>query len=250
MSSSAKKFIQNRLQKHALTLERVNYIFSYIHFCYNNLLADQVKYSRQWVKNNTRDKFENFVKKRLVHDYLKKYKKKYPLKSAIEEIMFECEPEMPYIQHDAVSGKSIEANDRIDIKVNRIGLQHIWKNVDEQNIYLAIECKILSKLADNAQYLTDIQKFCDREHYQFRLPIEGMLAFKGNKNIKSSEFADDLNKRLTASQTVTTKEPLKESGIPSFQKNYYHSRQLRNFGNKPLFSVCHLYLDYSDVMTA
>ncbi len=252
MSSPAKKFIQKRNQHLALTLERVNYIFSYIHFCHNVMVADQVKYSRQWVKDNTsdKDKFENFLKKKLVHDYLKKHKKKFPPKSAIEDILFECEPEMPYQYYDPVAQKNKEANDRIDIKVNRIGLQNIWKNIDDQDIYLAVECKILSKLADNAQYLTDIQKFCDREHQHFRLPIEGMLAFKESKNIRTSEFAGDLNKRLTTSQTITTKQFLTGSEISSFQDSYYYSRQLRNFGNKNEFSVCHLYLDYSDVMSA
>lgn len=250
MSSPAKKFVQKRNQKFALTLGKVNYIFSYIYFCYDTLISSQIKYSRLFVKNETTDKFENFLKKKLVHDYLKKLKRNFPPKSSIEEILFECEPEMPYQYYDPLLQKNIEANDRIDIKVNRIGLQHVWKNIEDQDIYLAIECKILSKLSDNVQYLGDIKKFCDREHLQYRLPIEGMLAFKENTNIGAYEFVEDLNNKLKSSQTVTTKQLLTQSRIAAFKKNYFNSIQLRNFGNKKEFSICHLYLDYTNVITA
>jgi hypothetical protein len=250
MSSPAKKFIQKRQQQFALTQERVNFIFSYIHFCYYALLLSEVKYSRKWVKENTTDKYENYLKKKLVHDYLKKYKSIYPIKSKLEELIFECEPEMPYSYYNSGLKKKIEANDRIDIKVNRIGLQEIWKNIEDQDIYLAIECKILAKLSDNAQYLNDIQKFCDREHEHFRLPIEGMLAFIETKKIAIPEFVADVNNRLKKSKTISTKQFLSPILSNSFSDNYFNSWQLRNFNKALKFSICHLYLGYSEIIEA
>lgn len=248
MRSPAKKFIQSRRQKFALTLQRVNYIFSYINFCYETLLTDKIQYSRKWVSDNTKDKFENFLKKKLVHDYLKKYKGKFPSASGLEEILFECEPEMPYYYYDSQKQTQVEANDRIDIKVNRIGLQHVWKNVEDQDIYLAIECKILSKLSDNSHYLADIQKFCNRQHIHYRLPIEGMIAFAESQKPTISDLTNDLNKRLENSQTIITRQPLIKTEIAEFKDSYYNSRQLRNYGIKNEFSICHLYLDYSGII--
>lgn len=250
MSSPARKFIEKRQQQFALTQERINFIFSYIYYCYNKLLTEQVTYSRKWVKENTTDKYENYLKKKLVHDYLKKNKKAYSSKSKLEDIIFECEPEMPYTYYNADLDKTIEANDRIDIKVNRMGLQEIWKNAEEQDIYLAIECKILSKLSDNKQYQTDIQKFCDRQHEHFRLPIEGMLAFIETKKINVPEFVADLNQRLKQCDSILTKQLLTLEASEPFDDNYYRSIQVRNFNKGLQFSICHLYLGYSQIILA
>lgn len=157
---------------------------------------------------------------------------------------------MPYTFYDTDLNRKIEANDRIDIKVNRIGLQEIWRNVEDQDIYFAIECKILSKLADNAQYLNDIEKFCIREYTHFRLPIEGMLAFIESKKIDIPEFVADINARLKKSKTISTKQFLSLEASASFNDNYYRSLQIRSFNKTLAFSICHLYLGYSEIINA
>jgi hypothetical protein len=250
MSSGAKKFVAGRLTSLALTHQRVNSILGYIAYCHDQQMNEGHWYSRGWVKENSSDKFENFLKKRLVHNYLKKYKKAFStgFGSPIEDISFECEPEMPYIKFDKQKKIQKEANDRIDIKVNRLGLQNAWKDQDDQDIYLALECKILSALGDNAAYQGDLQKFCDRNYLQFRLPIEGMIAFKEHQQPGTAAYTTDLNKRLVKCRTIITLQLLKPNTLPVRFGESFFSKHCRNFNGKAGFTVCHLYLDYSQLI--
>lgn len=243
--SSVKEFVKNRSTPLALTQLRIDAILSYIIECSIELRNSGVTYSRSQVKTETKDKFEDHLKKRLVHDYLKKFRKKYLRVSPLEEILFECEPEMPYTYVD--SGKEIEANDKIDIKINRIGLQKIWNSVEDNDIYFAIECKIIKSLSDNSYYINDIQKFCDRKHVHFRLPIEGMIAFKENKTLTSDTIVSNLNERLKKCATINTLKILSPKSLKTMVPNVYSSTHLRNF-NRAKFDICHLYLDYSEII--
>lgn len=231
----------------AITRGRITSILAYIAYCHDIQIKDGPRYSRQQVKENTTDKFENYLKKRLVHDYLKKNKKAFSAHahSAIEDVSFECEPEMPYKQFDKQRGKEREANDRIDIKVNRLGLQHAWKDTDEQDIYLAIECKIMNTLQDNNFYQDDMQKFCDRNYLQFRLPVEAMLGFKESKSLAPAQFIDNLNERLRHSEKIETVQLVQPDGVQASHAESFSSSHRRNFEPRLEFTICHLYLDYS-----
>lgn len=245
--SLAKEFVKNRSNPIALTQDRIDTILSYIIDCSKELKKSNVTYSRKRVKDNTKDKFEDYLKKRLVHDHLKKFRKDYLKASPLEEVLFECEPEMPYTYSE--SGNEIEANDKIDIKINRIGLQNIWKGVEDCDIYFAVECKIIASLSDNAHYLNDIQKFCDRKYIQYRLPIEGMIAFKESSTLSSSAIVNNLNGRLKRCATIKTFKLLHHRTLGNNFPGLYSSTHVRNF-NGTKFDICHLYLDYSDIITA
>lgn len=244
--SSAKEFVKRRSNPFAFTQYRIDAILSYIIDCYTELKKSNVKYSRKHVKSNTKDKFEDHLKKKLVHDYLKKFRRDYLKSSPLEDVLFECEPEMPYIYSEA--GRDIEANDKIDIKINRIGLQNIWKDVDDCDIYFAVECKIIGSLADNAKYIIDIQKFCDRKYMQYRLPIEGMIVFQENRTLATTDIVSNLNHRLKTSTTIKTLKLLHPKNLRANFSDVYLSSQVRNFSGTK-FDICHLYLDYSEIIT-
>lgn len=240
MSTDATRFINSRSNKTAITQKRIRAVLWYITECYNILQNDGVTYSKLLHSSNTKSHFEDYLKMEFVDNYLIKNKSLIQKKfSALEEINFSYETIKRF-----TDSEGIEHSDKIDIYINKLGLQNIWNEYDE-HLYLAIECKRIGQFSDCKDYIGDIQKFCNRNYKQTRLPIEGMIAFLENKSVPHKAIAKDLNKRLKEVCTITTLKFLsKEKISPSFEGSYQSIHKKRNMNTT--FSVYHFLFDYSE----
>ena len=105
------KFIRNR--KKTITKNRIENIIWYIIECYLLIVKNNEKYSKTLIK--TKLKFENYLRNRLVEDYLVKNKTILIQKiSCLNEINFICEAEKEYIDLQ----DNIIRSDKIDIYIN------------------------------------------------------------------------------------------------------------------------------------
>jgi hypothetical protein len=235
-------FVSNR--KNAIIEKRIKIILWYVTECYLLTLKKYEKYSKIWVKNNTSIKFENYLRNRLVEDYLIKNKKLLKQKMlTLSETNFTCETEKEYVDLNDNKTKS----DKIDVFVNKLGLQKEWNEHDE-NIYFAIECKRIEKLSDTTNYIDDIKKFSDRKHLNMRLPFEGQLAFIETSSITPVEISNNINKKLNEKKTIITDSFLKQILIHTEFEGTYLSKHKRNTDKQEIFSVYHLFFDYSNIV--
>jgi len=233
-------FIQNR--KNTITENRIEKIIWYIIECYLLTMKNKEKYSKIWVKKKTKLKFENYLRNRFVEDYLIKNKTILIQKiSSLNEINFVYETEKEYIDLQ----DNITKMDKIDIYINKLGLQNEWKNKDE-NIYFALECKRITKLSDAARYVFDIQKFVNRKHINTRLPFEGQIAFIEDKSINYVMLRDKINEILKTHTTIITKSFLTEIVLNNKFNGVYLSIHKRNADID--FSIYHLFFDYSNII--
>lgn len=241
--SEASLFASKR--KHSITESRIKNIVWYIGECYVLLLQDNQKYSKQEVKDKSTIPFEDFLRFRLVEDYLVKYKHLLKAKtSQLDEINFTPETQKEYI--DKKDGKY--KPDKIDIFINRIGLNKTWELPDEK-IYFAIECKRIKDLGNSiAQYISDIIKFTNREYGELRLPFEGQLGFIESNSITHSDIKDNINAKLNKKKGLVTDIPLTSYSLNENISSIYISKHKRNIGNKGQFSIFHLLLDYSTII--
>lgn len=246
MSLNAQRFIQNRGKDIvSITYNRIRNIISYTLECYQLLLTDKPTYSRAHVSTVTAYHFEDYLKMRLVDDYLVKNKHLLAAKiSELEEVTFNYETVKPFI--DINDG--IERSDKIDVYVNRLGLKDQW-TVEEEHLYLAIECKRITALSDCQAYAEDIQKFCNREYTSFRLPFESQIAFIENPKLTHVSIKDEINKRLKRNSTITTRQYLTPVTIHKSFKCSYSSIHKKNFKKKDPFTIFHLLLNYSQLVT-
>ena len=234
-------FVKNR--KNVVAEKRIKIILWYVIECYLLASTNNEKYSKAWVKNNTSIKFENYLRNRLVDDYLIANKDLLKQKTlSLSEINFIYEPEKEYI--DARDGKI--KSDKIDIYINKLGLQKEWAKEDE-NLYFAIECKRIKVLSDTKEYITDIENFCLRRHKNTRLPFEGQIAFIENKEISHQKLQEKINEILLKHKKIVTSNFLKSIVLNEKFEGAYLSKHLRG-NNKQNFSVYHLLLDYSDIV--
>jgi len=232
------EFIQNR--KNTITENRIENIIWYIIECYLLIVKNNEKYSKTLIK--TKLKFENYLRNRLVEDYLVKNKTILIQKiSCLNEINFICEAEKEYIDLQ----DNIIRSDKIDIYINKLGLQNEWKNNDE-NVYFALECKRITKLSDSTRYTSDIQKFVNRKHINTRLPFEGQIAFIEDKNINHVVLCNKINEILETHVTIVTKTPLNEIVLNNKFNGVYLSVHERN--SEANFSIYHLFFDYSNII--
>jgi hypothetical protein len=243
MVSNASTFILNRKDALSITNQRIRYIISYVIECHWLLLSDNVTYSQTWVQQNTTFHFEDYMKFKFLDDYL--IPNKHLLNdviSELEEINFAPETQKRYIDTD---GK--QKPDKIDICINKLGLQKVWNDNDE-NVYLAIECKRIRQLSDTNDYIVDIEKFCNRNYTHLRLPFEGQIAFIENSKLTHVDVKNGINDRLNISSTITTCSLLSSIKLHSKIQCSYISRHKKNFIPKERFSIYHLMFDYSGVV--
>lgn len=242
MRGSVKTFINRRSDPISITNLRVRELVGYFIYCYEKLSNDGVRYSKKWIQTNTAFTIEDFLKMRFVDDYLianKKYL--YTKISALEHINFSYETQKPYEDE-----KNIERSDKIDVFINKIGLQDIWQTPDE-HLYLAVECKRINELSDNKAYLNDIRKFCQRNYRQLRLPFEGMMAFVESNKLTADQISKDLNQRLKAVSDFTTTKSLSHERISDNFSSSYQSSHIRKIKDTH-FNIYHLYFDYSNII--
>ncbi len=245
MVSNASSFINGRTNALSITDNRIKQILWYIIECYHILIDDNKTYSQIWVKQNTTLNFEDYLKFEFIYNYL--IPNKILLKdklSELEEINFAAETQKRYIDTD---GK--QKPDKIDICINKLGLQKVWNDADE-NIYFVIECKRIKQLSDTKEYVLDIEKFCNRNYSNLRLPFEGQIAFIENQKLSHANVTKEINNCLKKSSTITTESYLSILKLHSIIDCSYHSSHKKNFSENDHFSIYHLLLNYSGIVLA
>jgi hypothetical protein len=240
--NEASGFILNR--KYSITESRIRNILWYIIECYIILCKEGTLYSKKYVSQNTTIPFEDYLRNRFIQDYLVRNKNLLKQKvSVLEEINFLYETQKEYI--DSLDNK--QKPDKIDIYINKLGLRDVWKENDE-NIYLAIECKRIEKLSDTTKYVSDIEKFTNRGYIDIRLPFEGQLAFIENSSITYKEVSNEINKKLNNKKTIITDSFLTQILIHTEFRGTYLSKHKRNTDKHESFSIYHLLFDYSNII--
>jgi len=230
-------------RKNAIAEKRIKIILWYVVECYLLTLKNNKQYSKTWVQNNTSLKFENYLRNRLVEDYLEANKDLLKQKTlTLNNIDFSCETEKEYI--DAQDNKL--KPDKIDIHINKLGLQNEWKKQDK-NVYFAIECKRIEKLSDASDYISDIKKFCTRYHIKTRLPFEGQIAFIENQNIHHVTLHNKINEILKNQNSIITDYLLNSTVLnDKFDGSYLSKHQRKAI--KQNFSIYHLFFNYSNIV--
>ncbi|MDR1544734.1 MAG: hypothetical protein LBS50_10100 [Prevotellaceae bacterium] len=161
----------------------------------------------------------------------------------LNEINFSYETEKEYTDLQDNKIKS----DKIDIYINKLKLKKIWKENDE-NVYFAIECKRIEQMNDTNinLYIDDIVKCTNREHRKLRLPFEGQLAFIENQDITHIALSNRINEKLKSKTAIVTDAFLDYLLVNQNYQGTYLSKHKRN--NQKLFSIYHLFLDYSEIV--
>lgn len=245
MSLSAVSFIQNRQKVISITDSRIRHILWYIVECYQLLQIDNPKYSKSLWKKKSTIPFEDYLKMELVDNYLIKQKDLLQARvSKLVQINFSYETQKRYVDFS----DNREKPDKIDIYINKLGLQNEWKEPDE-NVYFAVECKRIKILSDTKDYVLDIQKFSDRNHTTLRLPFEGMIAFIENKKLSHLKVSQEINNKLKSARKINTSKNLTPDTWHSKYVGTYSSIHNRNFKKVTPFSIFHLLFDYSQNVT-
>jgi hypothetical protein len=243
MVSNVSDFIHNRTEAYAFTNGRIQLILSYVIECYRLFINDNIVYSQSWVKQNTTLKFEDYLKFEFLDNYLIPNKHLYnALGTDLEELNFSGETQKRFIDLD---GK--QKPDKIDILINKLGLQNAWKE-DDENIYFAIECKRVRQFNDIKNYIRDIDKFSQRNHTNLRLPIEGQIAFVENSKLPQTDVVDGINKLLQSSKEIITSSFLVGINLHSKIQCSYISLHQRRFRKNEQFTIYHLMFDYTGIV--
>jgi len=242
MDSNVSSFTKSR--RNSITQMRIKQILSYVMECHNIFLDDGITYSKSAVSASGTVMFEDHLKFEFVEKYLVKNKSLLQSKvSELEEINFACETQKRYI--DVLDGKI--KPDKIDVIINKIGLQKVWDNEPDENVYFALECKRILKKSDSKDYVLDIEKFVNRAHINLRLPFEGQIAFIENSKLNHKIVSDEVNFILRVTPSIITDSFLLEEKLHTTIEGTYLSRHIRNH-NKQFFSIYHLLFDYSKVV--
>lgn len=238
--SEAFNFISKRKQPLSLRQKNIQNILWYILECYGIILNECKTYSLSEVKNSN-IKPENYLRNKLVDEYLRKYTHLFKDKFKTEYIFFDKDAEETYIDKGGN-----ESTDKIDIYIRNKALQDYWSN--KTNVYYAVECKRIKALSDTQKYISEdtIGKFIERRHIGFRQPIEGQLAFIEDANITPIDVANDINNKLC--NNTSTNSLLTSVEIHETQKCCFISKHNRRFNAKEKFSIYHLLLDYSSIV--
>ncbi len=241
MLNNAASFIRNRKEVVAITYDRVTNIIWYLAECYQTLSKDHPTYSIELVGKNTTLHFEDFLKMEFLDKYLIPNEHLISSKcSELEDINFHYENQKRYLD---ISDKKVKP-DKIDIYINKLGLQSSW-NQQEENIYYAIECKRIKTLSDCKAYIGDTKKFADRRYNDLRLPFEEQIAFIENSRLSHSAVSAEINNRLKATSSLITTQFLESEVLHKLFNGCYSSRHKRNFNRNEPFTVFHLLFDYS-----
>lgn len=242
MGSNASTFVKAR--RNSITEKRIKQILSYVIECHKFFLLDGITYSKSAISAAGTIMFEDHLKFEFVEKYLVKHKALLKDKiSNLEEINFACETQKRYT--DFSDGKT--KPDKIDVFVNKLGLQNTWINEPDENIYFALECKRISIKSDSKEYVLDIEKFANRNHQDLRLPFEGQIAFIENSRLNDTIISGEVNTILKAALTIDTDSFLLPEKLHSTIGGTYLSKHRRKHNNES-FSIYHLMFDYSKVV--
>jgi hypothetical protein len=131
--------------------------------------------------------------------------------------------------------------DKIDVYINKLGLQNEW-NENDENIYFTIECKRIKILSDAKNYIIDIDKFCNRNHSNLRLPFEGQIGFIENLKLNHSAISTGINNNLKIGTSINTMDYLKNIKLHNNFEGSYSSMHRKNFGSNDVFLFTTFYL--------
>lgn len=245
MSKNASNFIRNRRTKIAVTGSRIMHILWYMAECYQKVVSDSPGYRTLYASVPTNIAFEDFLKIEFVENYL------IPNKDLLQsrtpdliDVNFHFETQKSYVD----SKDGLRKVDKIDVYINRLGLNEVWGKPDE-HVYFAAECKRIEILSDCKEYVIDTQKFADRDYDTLRLPYEAQIAFIENKKLSISAIVSEIDSRLKAiSKSLTTSKYLEHISFHSTFAGGYLSEHSRNYSKGSQFAVFHLLFDYSHLV--
>jgi len=240
MVNNAFRFTRNRSDVLSITNQRIKRILWYIIECYLIFINDNKTYSLKELKSNSKIKPEEYFRTKFVDEYLRRNKHLLQI-FQMEDIFFGKEESEFYKDNF-----KIEQEDFIDIYIRDSGLQSYWCNKEE--IYFAIECKRIKQLSDARDYLSDIEKFCNRSHINTRLPFEGQIAFIENPKLTQTTIIDKINSILLSNKLIRTDSYLVATEIHKKLNCAFHSIHKKNFSPNQQFAIYHLMLDYSGIV--
>lgn len=238
---------------------RFRIVLKYVVFCYDNLKLSN-SYSRsEWLPTSKHNRFEDYLKIRLVDDYLRKesFKNSFVSSSIIKNISFSKETTEEYKDISAKTG-----DNKNDIYVQITQLRMYGKNswlyddtaqrgeiIDTKSAWFQIECKILSNISSKKgnqcdDYIEDIFKFLDREYKIEWMPFGGQIAFVENGEIEN--MLDEINVRLAKKFHIDTHQNLQFFPLTTqfpFSYQSIHAHRL----DFP-FDIYHLFLDYRAII--
>ena len=239
--------INFRTKEERLTQKRVEMVLRYVIYCYQKMISEGRTYKKSdfWNEAKTRLNLEEGLSEKLVNDYLgiwdnKEYYKRNVSDKPDVEIYFNLEPKQSYSQNKTLK------DDFIDIKVQETGISNIWGKAGvQQQIHLAIECKVIEK--GYSDYVSDIQKMCDRPYNTPRLDFEGQIAFITNLKYSHTSVRSRVNSNLTTNNHISTNQLLDSIELLANFDASYLSKHIRSHNNRP-FDIYHLMFDYSKVV--
>lgn len=244
----ASNFAGNR-KKPRQAIQLFIQVLEYIAFCYGKQKADNVKYSKKEVLQTTYhgDKVENFLNKRLVSDYLQKYKSKFP---SLKKIPVFSEYSIEYQKDGLIS------EDIIDIAFIDVLKKGFKDNIQSEEKYFVIECKRVNKMNFNTQtpssniseYIKEITKLLENRQYKHRFSFEGMIGYIENSQKGIDEIIKQIDSKLDKDTTIQN---LQKFDLPNSDFKYCrlskHKKQDIEQTEKEIY---HLFLDYSQIITA
>ncbi|MEL6717339.1 MAG: hypothetical protein AAFO82_15740 [Bacteroidota bacterium] len=243
--SQAYIFIKQRRNSNARKLFLK--IIDYVVFCYNNILQDQITYSKKYCLENTAYHLEDYLKIRLVVDYLQKRDNKlncsYP--NEILELEFNYETEKEYMQEGKLK------SDKIDVIVSNLNLNNQWNDIERENLYFVFECKRLLNKSKSNLYLSDIEKFVQREYTAFRFPFNGLIGFVEKSTFSINEIIEDIDHKLQKHELINSVSKNDEELIMQpYQINHFKNGRISKHLhiNKGDIEVFHLFFDYSAII--
>ncbi|WP_430409261.1 hypothetical protein [Kordia sp.] len=229
---NAYNFSKNR-KRLSLTQLRINIILICVINSYEKIISDGVVYD---YSDKGRIKEEDYLRNRLVDDYLE-----YELSSIeIGTNNFTVNKEVSEEYRSFLDGQLHD--DPIDIHIVDYALKNFWEQKPKP--YFAIECKRLIKSVSG--YVNDTKKATERGYSRLRLPLEGQLGFIENNSWKHNTVVGLINKNLKSNSSIETTRKLAAFVLKdNFNASYISEHKKKN---KTLFSVYHLFFDYSKII--
>jgi hypothetical protein len=233
MSLNATTFIKNRTNSISLTQERINKILTCVIVSYEKIITSGVIFD---FSKKGKVKKEDYLRNRLVDDFLE-----YELEivdNGTNNFTINKETSEEYLN---LADRQLH-DDPIDIHIVDYALKNAWSQASKP--YFAIECKRLKTSISG--YIDDIKKATKRNYSKFRLPIEGQLGFIENKNWSSKNVCDKVKKNLSSNPNIQTTNNIRSYSVKNKFSDSYVSNHTKV--NNTSFSICHLFLDYSNVV--
>lgn len=216
-------------------------IMIYVIDCYNFTVKDGKKYD---YSKRGKIKQEDFLRNGLVDDYMRENLDLLN-SNAINEYSIEPTINKESTESYSSAEDGLLHDDKIDIKIDYPPLK---KDLEDNSVYFAIECKRITKDSDSNNYVEDTIKFAKRIYEKGRLPFEGQIGFIENSKISHSSIFPIINEKLKSTSNLTTIKELEPTKLKSDFEGSYKSLHKKSNDKKDKFSVFHLLFDYSDIV--